>query len=116
MEGPSGSFSSLYDAQRAFQSKVTGLDVPHDSVDWFTYHITAMQEEMGEVLKADKRWKTHRNHAYDPENKLEELADVFITAMNMAMFSGFTSDQLENAVFNKIAENNVKLEKAKRGV
>ena len=39
-----------------------------------------MTEEMGEVLASDKRWKTHRKERYVREEKLDELADVFITA------------------------------------
>lgn len=72
--------------------------------------MTALQEEIGEVLKADKRWKTHRNDHYDPENKLVEIADCLITLMNVTMYSGFTSEQLVNAVLDKITENTIKLD------
>ena len=68
-----------------------------------------MVEEMGEVMKADKRWKTHRNFRYEKEEKLDEIADVFITAMNMAIHSGFTAEQMEEAISSKIKENYARL-------
>ena len=64
-----------------------------------------MVEELGEVMKADKRWKTHRNHRYEPDEKLDEIADVFITAMNISIHSGFTAEDIEKAISNKIKEN-----------
>ena len=93
---------------------VTGLATPTDDVKWFQYHITAMNEELGEVLKADKRWKTHRNAFYDPENKLEELADVFVTAINLALFSGVGAEEMLNAICAKISENTKKLKEAQK--
>ena len=106
--------ATLFGLQQTFQSKVTGIKVlPSDNITWCMYHMNAMTEELGEVLKSDKRWKTHRNHMFDPENKLEELADVFITAMNISMFSGFSGQDLQNKIIVKIAENTVKFEKEK---
>ena len=60
-------------------------------------------------MKADKRWKTHRNHRYEPEEKLDEIADVFITAMNIAIHSGFSDEDIEEAISNKISENYARL-------
>ncbi|MCX7924114.1 MAG: dUTP diphosphatase [Clostridia bacterium] len=107
-----GSLQSLFNQQSQFQGKVTGLETPVDNVQWFQYHMTAMNEELGEVLKADKRWKTHRNAHYDPENKLEEIADVFVTAMNIALFSGFDAETIYKAISAKISENTRKFEEA----
>lgn len=104
-----GDFQRLFDMQAGFQKEVTGLALPADEIVWFQYHMSAMQEELGEVLKADKRWKTHRNAHYDPENKLEELADVFVTAINLALFSGFDANMIAAAIEGKIAENKRKL-------
>lgn len=96
----------IFNKQVDYQKQVTGLEqIPVDSVKWYSYHMAAMQEELGEILKADKRWKTHRNVAYDPQNKLEEIADAFITILNIAMFSGFSNEDLTNAVNSKIKEN-----------
>lgn len=112
------SFKQLFSEQIEFQNAVLNkcdsqnedLVLPVDSVYWFKYHCLAMLEEMGEVLKADKRWKSHRNSRFEPEEKLDELADVFITTMNLCIFSGFTPEQVEQAVKNKIDENFERLE------
>lgn len=81
------------------------ITLPVDSTKWFSYHMNAMTEEMGEVLKADKRWKTHRNEKYDRCEKLDEIADVFITAMNIAIFSNYTAEELEEAIAGKVKQN-----------
>lgn len=108
------SFRGIYERQESYQRRVLALrgdcsKVPSDNIKWFSYHIQAMVEELGEVMKADKRWKTHRNDRYEPKEKLDELADVFITAMNVTMYSGFSSKQIEDAIVNKINENEEKL-------
>lgn len=113
-EPQQGSFQSLFNQQGEFQHKVTGLTTPVDNVQWFQYHMTAMNEELGEVLKADKRWKTHRNAFHDPVNKLEELADVFVTAINLALYSGIDADTMVEAIRAKISENTRKLEEARK--
>ena len=67
-------FEKLYEMQVKFQEKIlekkagTGqpvMSLPQDDVNWFSYHIQAMVEELGEVMKADKRWKTHRNERFE---------------------------------------------------
>lgn len=102
------SLSSLFDAQKCYQYLVTALETPLDSTKWFMYHSLAMQEEMGELLTADKRWKTHRNEKFVQGEKLEELADVFITAINLSIFSGFDADMLVEAIACKINQNKKK--------
>lgn len=97
-------FEGIFELQAKFQELVEG-DHPHDDPSKFEYHIAAMVEELGEVLKADKRWKTHRNAAHNVEEKLDEIADVFITAINLALWSGFTIDEVIRALNNKIDEN-----------
>ena len=72
-----------------------------------------MVEELGEVMKADKRWKTHRNDRFEFDEKLDEIADVFITVMNIAIFSGISGDQLVNEIVAKIQENTLKLNSKK---
>ena len=61
--------------------------VPVDDVGLASYHVQQLMSEIGEVLDADKRWKSHRNDKYDKNAKLEELADCFVVLMNIAMFS-----------------------------
>lgn len=106
-------FCELFNKQVDFQKSLlirqgqifTSNALPVDDLNWFMYHSLAMAEEMGEVMKADKRWKTHRNCRYEKDEKLDEIADVFITAMNMAMYSGFSGEDIQNAISNKIDEN-----------
>ena len=107
------SFCDIFGKQEEFQRQIIsqrqGCDyrdvVISEDLEWFKYHCMAMVEEMGEVVKADKRWKTHRNERYEPEEKLDEIADVFITAINIAMFSGFSSNEVQNAIMSKIDKN-----------
>lgn len=95
----------LFERQKAFQHLITGENLPVDNTGWFSYHIQAMIEELGEVLKSDKRWKTHRNTNYEPGNKEEEIADIFIVAINLALFSGFDADRIYETVIQKIDKN-----------
>lgn len=78
------------------------LCVPIDDPALSSYHIQQLISEIGEVLDADKRWKNFRNKKYDKEDKLEEIADCFIVLMNIAMFSGFDSDQMVEAIIKKL--------------
>lgn len=109
------SFGVLYQKQINFQREVEEVSseqkLPKDDPIKFQYHMTAMTEELGEVLKADKRWKTHRNSTYIPKEKLDELSDCFITLMNIAIWSGFTCGDIQDAIEKKIAENNLRLNK-----
>lgn len=105
-----GKFERLFRQQAGFQSQVE-QQLPHDCPKRFQYHMTALQEEMGEVLKADKRWKTHRNTTHDPEEKMDELADCWISLMNITMWSGIDARDMLNGIETKIAENLKRLEK-----
>lgn len=78
------------------------VELPMDSVSLSSYHIQQLVSEVGEVLTADKRWKSHRQDNYDSQNKLEEIADCFIVMMNIAMFSGFDGDDVTAAITEKL--------------
>lgn len=112
-------FIKLYDSQINFQNEVYKLEhnteivLPQDCLDLFQYHTLAILEELGEVLKADKRWKTHRNQRYIYEEKKDEIADVFITVMNIAIYSGMSADDLLSEVKRKMEENVRRLEQEK---
>lgn len=114
------SFIELYNKQIDFQQRILDEKVkegkpsfalPQDDINWFTYHMRAMVEELGEVTKADKRWKTHRNENFNQEEKVDELADVFITAMNLAIYSGLSGQDMYNAIEEKIEENNERIKR-----
>lgn len=107
-----GNFETLYERQMQFQQFIEGMAagnklpaLPHDNHTLFHYHITAMIEELGEVLKVDKRWKTHRNTNYNKGEKLDEISDCFITLMNVSMWSGYSSNQILEAIEHKIEVN-----------
>jgi len=79
------------------------VTVPVDDIGLASYHIQQLMSEIGEVLDADKRWKSHRNDKYDKNAKLEELADCFVVLMNVVMFSGFDGNDLANAIQQKLS-------------
>ena len=116
-------FKSVFNRQMEFQRGILSKGgspeievLPVDSNKWFMYHCLAMCEELGELLKADKRWKTHRNSRYEIEEKVDEIADVFITAINIAIFSGLDAQTVLEVVDNKIRDNFSRLEKEKTDV
>lgn len=78
------------------------ITAPVDDVGLVSYHVQQLMSEIGEVLDADKRWKSHRNDKYDKNAKLEELADCFVVLMNIAMFSGFDGDDMTDAIQKKL--------------
>lgn len=84
-------------------------ELPIDDPKLSSYHIQQLVSEIGEVLEADKRWKNFRNDAYDKDAKLDEIADCFIVLMNIAMFSGFDSVDIYDAVCNKIEEVSIRI-------
>jgi len=104
----------LFNTQLAIQNKLIHkgaydryknehtVTTPADDVGLASYHIQQLMSEIGEVLAADKRWKSHRNDKYDKNAKLEELADCFIVLMNVVMFSGFDGNDLANTIQKKL--------------
>lgn len=85
--------------------------LPIDDVQLCSYHIQQLMSEVGEVLDADKRWKNFRNEKYDKEAKAEEIADCFIVLLNIAMFSGVDSKQLDDMICNKIKKVKERIKK-----
>lgn len=98
-------FAGIYNMQVMYQAMITNMQVPKDDPYWFLYHNTALTEERGEFLKADKRWKSHRNTRYERDEKLDEWADMLIEVMNLGIFSGFTSEEVCDIINKKIAIN-----------
>ncbi len=101
----------LYNKQIKFQDTVKDSydfkveELPSDTVAGFSYHIQHLISEIGEVLTADKRWKSLRKNKYNKEEKLDEIADCFIVLMNVGIFSGFTGEEIEEAISSKIDKN-----------
>lgn len=76
--------------------------LPFDDVKIANNQMLHLVSEIGEVLEADKRWKSFRNDKYDRIAKAEELADCFIILLNIAMFSGVDCDEFIKAIQDKI--------------
>lgn len=116
---PNDTFTLLFNSQIEFQKLVLQekpynvqdeiKELPCDSVQIASYHLQAMAEEFGELVKSDKRWKNYRNTHYDIENKLEELADCFITLMNIAMYSNIDAETFYCKIKEKILTNTERL-------
>jgi len=112
MKMMNGKNKEIYNKQLNFQKKITkNTSLPKDDIYWFSYHVQALIEEMGEVLRADKRWKSHRNQIFNSEEKMKELADVYITVLNLIIFSGISYEQFQDTVLEKIEENLFRLSK-----
>jgi NTP pyrophosphatase (non-canonical NTP hydrolase) len=114
------SFTDFFNDQVTFQKEVNerfgyGVSVeniPEDNVEIAKYHMLALMEEMGELVKSDKRWKNYRNTHFDKNNKLEELSDCFITLFNVAMYSGISAEEIELALTKKMDENMKRIREA----
>lgn len=108
----SRSMEMVFNMQKEFQ-KMLGNEVPCDNPDMLAHHLLGLVTEIGEVAQADKRWKKNkRNDHYSYDEKLKEIADVFIFLINVCLYSNITSYQLINAVSDKIEENIERYKKA----
>jgi len=118
-------FANLYDRQidnqnmiikkgsyNDISSMIVGeKKLPIDDPRLASYHIQQLISEIGEVLDADKRWKSFRNGKFDKDGKLEEIADCFIVAMNIAIFSGFSAEEVSKAISDKLDVVKERIEK-----
>lgn len=104
------SFDTIFELQKRFQSDECEMytdikRLPVDNPELFKYHVMFLMEEIGELIKSDKRWKHFRNTKYDRDEKLSEFADCFICLMNTALFSGFEGEEIRQAIIDKIFKN-----------
>lgn len=104
----------IFANQVQFQRKLNDLDIlPRDIPELFANSLLLMVEEIGEVLKEDKRWKSNfRSGKYDEENKIEELTDIFIVMMNLLIFSGLSIKEFMKEVEKKQVVNFERMLKA----
>lgn len=106
-------FADFFNDQVNFQKEVNEIfgygvkveRIPEDNIEIAKYHMLALMEEVGELVKSDKRWKNYRNINFDRDNKLEEISDCFITLFNVAIYSGISAEELELALTKKMDEN-----------
>ena len=114
MIGKMNNFNDIFNKQLEFQQMLCNnigygeklfITLPKDKPELASYHIQQLISEIGEVLQADKRWKNFRNDHIDMVNKKEEIADCFIVLMNVAIYSGMSSEELFEQIENKIKKN-----------
>ena len=94
----------MFNRQKDLQQYMTG-EVPSDNPDKFMEQICLLGEEVGEVLQNDKRYRTVRDNKYDRDEKLKELADVYIVVMNLFMWSGFDAKTAADAINDRMQYN-----------
>lgn len=94
-----------FEAQKMFQRRLNGSNAIGDDPEEFSQQIVQLVEELGELLQADKRWREYRGDKFNEIEKEKELADVFIVAMNLAIFSGVSYEKLVGAIKEKIGIN-----------
>ena len=94
-----GMYAGFVSPEMSDEIVLSGL--PIDSPTLSSYHVQHLMSEIGEVLDADKRWKSFRNEKYDKEAKVDELADCFIVLMNICMYSDINAGELELAIMDK---------------
>lgn len=123
MTGKKINFEELFESQRRNQlnllksglyqgfSSDEEIELPKDDVRLYSYHMLQLMSEVGEILSADKRWKNIRKDSNDKDNKKEEIADCFIVLMNVAMFSGIGSEEMLEAIEEKISKVKERIER-----
>lgn len=84
-------------------------EIPGDYPNMVSYHILHLISELGEVLEADKRWKSHRKDKEDLEEKKDEVMDLIIIALNLAIYSEISPNELEIRLKNKMQVNRDRL-------
>ena len=95
----------MYDKSHCSESTyrdMYNVELPIDDIRLASYHIQQLMSEVGELLDADKRWKNFRNEKYDKDAKLDELVDCYIELFNISMFSGFSAEDVYNAILKKL--------------
>ena len=109
----SDKLNSLFERQAIFQSLINeddySGDYPRDDVENYSANALLMVEDIGELLKTDKRWRTFRGGNHDEVNKSSEIADIAIVLTNICLYSGMTADDLVKAMSDKIDVNMMRL-------
>lgn len=84
-------------------------EIPGDYPNMVSYHILHLISELGEVLEADKRWKSHRKDKNNLDEKKDEIMDLIIIALNLAIYSEISADELETRLKSKMQVNRDRL-------
>ena len=97
----------IFDMAKNIQHvKNNGDMLPKDDPVKAFVMLSALVVEVGETLQEDKRWKSlvgdTRVHINNKENKIEELADVFIYLINAVLYSNVDADEFVEIVLAKM--------------
>lgn len=105
-------FEEVYEKQTDLQHKISNCSEGDDIRSPVAMYnsATAAMVEIGEMLQEDTRWKktvtgSTRQPVYDRHKVLEELADVFIYLLNVGIYSGFSSKEIETVIDYTINKN-----------
>lgn len=107
-------FKDMYQMQVDFQNTLVedgyaglaeNITLPADDINIFKYSVLHLISELGEVLEADKRWKTSRNIKFVEGDKKKELIDCLIIVFNMLISSGMQADEIVALYRQKVKEN-----------
>lgn len=113
-------FSGLYVLQRDFQARLLGMfpaDLPDkDKMEYIRSMAYALEDELHEAVGETgwKPWATS-NHI-NREAYRDELSEVLIFLMNLAMVADITPSELLEAVQNKQRKNSKRQDEAYDGV
>jgi dimeric dUTPase (all-alpha-NTP-PPase superfamily) len=96
----------MFEMQKDLQRKINGsIGLPMDKQSLFEKQVLGLICELGEVLKADERWKEVRILHVNRLEKLDEIVDCFCFLVNMCLYSGFSSFELYDAFVEKYKIN-----------
>jgi NTP pyrophosphatase (non-canonical NTP hydrolase) len=105
----------MFMCQRDLQKHLLGAELPSDRPDLISPYALGLISEIGEVLQADKRWKSGMSKTggdekyHNHEEVLGELTDCLLYFMNLVMACNISEDELFQSfidVQNKVRERN----------
>ena len=100
--------NTLFIEQKEFENKLIKLNklTVKEREKWTKEFVLACHTELSELL-SEVNWKTHKTKGKRIvlSSIEEEIADVFIYAINFCLLWQIDSDRIQNVIFNKIQKN-----------
>ncbi len=105
----------MFMCQRDLQKQLLGADLPGDRPDLISPYALGLVSEIGEVLQADKRWKSGMSKTggdekyHNHEEVLGELTDCLLFFINLTMSCNISDEELFQSfidVQNKVRKRN----------
>jgi len=91
--------------QVEFQRTLLGGREPERDEKLLAEQFILMNEEIGELISADKSWRGEYKNYREHGIAKEELADCFIVLMNIAIYSGICIKELGPIIREKQEKN-----------